>query len=545
MAAIWVWFGLALVAQPVWAHAYIVRSSPTLDQVLPHAPSQVVLWFDEPVQATANDLVVLDSSGHRVDAGDGHIHPQQPQEFLCTLKPGLPNGLYTIQWRVISADGHPVEGAIPFRIGTGPAPSLAQANTSGYLPGPGMILTRWLLYTGLAGYLGGIWVSQVVLPAALRNSPRVQQRLLRLLWGAWMVLVLAVLASLPLQAHLDTGLPWGRVLQWGELQITLANPHFGNLWFAELLAVLLLGPVTYVQGDGFGRWTGLAGAVLGALLLGIKAATGHAVASPQPVLAGVMDGLHLAAASIWVGGLTGLVLLWRDLTAAHSLIPSLRRFSLWALACVIVVAGTGMYSALLHIPTWYALTHSAYGHTLLLKLALFVLMLLLAAGHVWQTWRTSAQPAAKPPALRRSLAGETVTGLLVLGVAAVLTNLPTAEANPGPVVASQVLPGGVEARLQITPNLAGRNQFEVHLALPGGRPDTDVQQVTLTFTSLDMDMGVQTTRLTPAAAGVYRTDGVYLTMSGRWLVHLDVLTTSWQTLSGDFRILTGSPLASS
>ncbi|MCL6592678.1 MAG: FixH family protein [Alicyclobacillus sp.] len=545
LAAAWTWGTMTWSAPPVSAHAYIVRSIPALDQVLPQAPGQVELWFDEPVQASASDLVVLDANGHRADQGDGHINPQQPQELVCSLQPNLPNGLYTVQWRVISADGHPVEGAIPFRIGTGPAPSAAAATTHGYLPGPGMILTRWLWYAGMALYLGGLWLGMGGLPNALRTTAAVQQRLLRLLWGAWLMQLLAVLASLPLQAHLDTGLPWLQTLQWGQLQITLANPRFGNLWFVQLLAVLLLGPVTYLLEDGWRWWTGLAGGGLGAALLVTKAIASHAADSPQPTLAMTMDALHLAAASVWVGGLSGLALLWRSSIPRHTGVSCLRRFSPWALGSVVVLASTGLYSALQHIPTWYALTHTAYGHTLLSKLALFAVMLLLAARHALLSWRAQTAATKKQPVGFGSLAGEAGTGLVILAIAALLANLPTAEANPGPVAQSQVLPGGIRASLHIAPNLAGRDQFEVDLALPNGQPDTDVQQVTLTFTSLDMDMGVQTARLTPAAPGVYKTEGVYLTMSGHWQVHLNVLTKSWQTLDGDFHIQTGSPLASS
>ncbi|MBX5437837.1 MAG: FixH family protein, partial [Alicyclobacillaceae bacterium] len=68
-----------------------------------------------------------------------------------------------------------------------------------------------------------------------------------------------------------------------------------------------------------------------------------------------------------------------------------------------------------------------------------------------------------------------------------------------------------------------------------------VQQVTLTFTSLDMNMGDDTVRLRPAGPGVFETEGMYLTMAGRWNVHLHVLTGSLTDVDLDFRIVTGVP----
>ena len=55
-----------------------------------------------------------DTSGKRVDLKDAHIDKNKTIRSRIKRKPQ--NGLYSIQWKAISADGHPIQGVIPFRI---------------------------------------------------------------------------------------------------------------------------------------------------------------------------------------------------------------------------------------------------------------------------------------------------------------------------------------------------------------------------------------------------------------------------------------------
>ncbi|GAA3321436.1 hypothetical protein GCM10020331_037270 [Ectobacillus funiculus] len=65
------------------------------------------------------------------------------------VKSNIPDGAYSIHWKVISADGHPIQGVIPFHIGTaGENSNASQAHTTGYIPKLDMLIERGLLYTG-------------------------------------------------------------------------------------------------------------------------------------------------------------------------------------------------------------------------------------------------------------------------------------------------------------------------------------------------------------------------------------------------------------
>ncbi|WP_368941803.1 copper resistance protein CopC, partial [Bacillus cereus] len=109
---------IILIPQSASAHAYVVKSNPTENETLKKAPSVVKIEFDEDIQISSfNTLYVRDTSGKRVDLKDAHIDKKNKKLLEAGLKENLKNGLYSIQWKAISADGHPIQGVIPFRIG--------------------------------------------------------------------------------------------------------------------------------------------------------------------------------------------------------------------------------------------------------------------------------------------------------------------------------------------------------------------------------------------------------------------------------------------
>ncbi|MBX6351946.1 MAG: FixH family protein [Thermoflavifilum sp.] len=534
-----------------WAHAYVVKSSPAPGQVLRSAPSEVQVWFDEPIASPLDTLTVAGSSGQRVDQGNAHVDPADPRLLEVSLRPNLPDGLYTATWHVISADGHPVSGVIPFQVGQAPA-GMVHANPvlQSYVPGPVAILQRTALYVGTLGLFGYLVLTAWVLPAPVREQWHGREG--RVIWLLWALLLVAVLTSLPLQVHVDLGVPWTAALNPAQMRVLLGTT-FGVLWFVQLLLTAVLANVF-----GWRRMLPKTTAHVLALLLiaGVvvtKALTAHAAATDVPVLAVTLDVLHMLAAGTWVGGLLALVhVVWRllrgaDDEAGNQVWEVLRRFTPVGLAAVGVIGVTGVFAALLQIPTVYALTHTTYGRTLLVKLALFAVMLGFALYHALRAQLAAAPGQAaeleqgrSPRGIRGTLVAEWLVGIAVFIVTALLTNLPPAQANPGPVHVARSL-GQDEFTLSITPNIAGSNHFTVQVEDANGRPVTDLQQVTLTMRSLDMDMGTVTVRLPQVSPGVYEATGLYLTMAGRWDVQLQALTADFQQLNADVEIHVGEP----
>lgn len=121
--------GLAL-APPAAAHDSLVASDPTVDAVLGSAPSDVSLTFSGELLDVGATVMVVDSAGT-----DHAGAPVVDGPRLTTPLGALPDGSYTVRWRVVSSDGHPISGLIPFVVGspsmTPPAAATPAPDASG------------------------------------------------------------------------------------------------------------------------------------------------------------------------------------------------------------------------------------------------------------------------------------------------------------------------------------------------------------------------------------------------------------------------------
>jgi methionine-rich copper-binding protein CopC len=100
------------VAWPVWAHAELVASEPAPGATVPAGLRTLTLTFNEPV-AEGSQVVVYAEQFQPV-AG---VHTLAAGPVLtASLDSGLGQGLYTVQWRAVGTDGHPVEGSYQFAV---------------------------------------------------------------------------------------------------------------------------------------------------------------------------------------------------------------------------------------------------------------------------------------------------------------------------------------------------------------------------------------------------------------------------------------------
>lgn len=111
-------------ATPALAHNTLTSSDPAKDAAIEVAPDKVTLTFDQAVQAGGSDRVINQVV---VNGPGGTQWVKGPVEadgnvVTAALEPLGPKGEYKIGYRVLSADGHPVSGEIPFTLtkaGTG------------------------------------------------------------------------------------------------------------------------------------------------------------------------------------------------------------------------------------------------------------------------------------------------------------------------------------------------------------------------------------------------------------------------------------------
>lgn len=103
---------LTLAAGPAAAHSKEQATVPADGAVLATSPETVTMNFDMPLRVTL--IALRDDTGadHAVTRTD---NMQPVSDFRATL-PTLAAGRYTVEWRGLAADGHPMQGQFSFDI---------------------------------------------------------------------------------------------------------------------------------------------------------------------------------------------------------------------------------------------------------------------------------------------------------------------------------------------------------------------------------------------------------------------------------------------
>jgi copper resistance protein C len=114
------------------AHASLVGASPADGATVTAAPRQVTLTFDEPVREPAV-IIVTDPQGRRVDRGGAQLLNDVLRVDLAPL--AVP-GRYTVAFRVLSDDGHPVAEALSFAYRAGGTAATGGSGATGGAASP-------------------------------------------------------------------------------------------------------------------------------------------------------------------------------------------------------------------------------------------------------------------------------------------------------------------------------------------------------------------------------------------------------------------------
>jgi copper resistance protein C len=99
------------------AHAHLVRAIPAVDGTVQTPPSEVTLRFNEKLEAKFSSVVVRDSTGKQVDKGGGSVDKGDRTLMRVQLQQPVVPGVYKVEWKVMSADTHKVDGSFTFKVG--------------------------------------------------------------------------------------------------------------------------------------------------------------------------------------------------------------------------------------------------------------------------------------------------------------------------------------------------------------------------------------------------------------------------------------------
>lgn len=468
-------------ATPAAAHAALTGTDPAEGSVVQEAPQAVSLTFSEAVQLSDDAIRVLDPDGNDVTKG-GAAHADGNSKTATTaLRPGLPDGTFTVVWKTVSADSHPISGAFTFSVGK-PSKTTVAVSEAGEDNGSAKALYDTGRYVAYAGFV--LLVGGAVFAGVCGGRGRVVRRVAS---AGWALLFAATVALLLLRGPY-TGADFGldsvrdvletrpgtallsRLLLLGAAAVVLAvlfgvygRENAPGAKGARAKAAARVGGAGADEGaeadtgraagadagsaaaggpdaagpaaadraaDDAARNRDLAiglGLGGGVVAVGLAATWGmaeHASTGIQPWLAVPMSMVHLLAVAVWLGGLTSLMLSLRLGPRVPSYV--IRRFSRLALTSVTVLAVTGLYQAWRGLGTWGALTDTTYGQLLLVKLGL--VSVLITAG--WTSRRWTQRLAGSGLSAGAEPAGATAEAPLVHAAA-------TAEADAGAASGSE------------------------------------------------------------------------------------------------------------
>ncbi|MET7575165.1 copper resistance protein CopC [Streptomyces sp. NPDC005492] len=559
------------------AHAALETTDPADGSVLKSAPRSVTLTFSESVTLLDDSFRVYDPDNRRVETSSAHHAKDAGDTASVTLPAKLGTGTFTVAWRVVSADSHPVSGAFTFSVGKPSATTtpITTAPNEDPLTGSLYDIARYFAYVAAALLIGTATFATLCRPPdpTVLNKP--------ILTG-WWTLLASTIALLILRAPYEAGTALTTAFDPTALPRTLTTRP--GLALAARLLLLAATAVFLLRLRGRERWGRVTlgtGAVLSVALALTWASAEHASAGIQVPVAMTSAVLHLLAMAVWLGGLTALLtVLYRspDLDAAP-----VARFSRLAFASVTVLVVTGVYQSWRGLGSWNALTDTSYGRILLVKLGAVVL--LLAAAGWSRRWtarltetevrlqlpelvRTGAETkaadamtteAATTPddgsqdryrrGLRRSVLCEVAVGVTVLVITTLLTTtLPgraSAEAQqtatPAGVPAASVtmVPfrvGNAGGKVQITldPGRVGQNSVEAVVYGPDGGFAT-VPELRLSFTLPTQKIGPLDANIKDEG-GYWGTNTLNLPIAGTWTMKVTIRTTDVDQVSVERRV---------
>nr|WP_253300369.1 copper resistance protein CopC [Paenibacillus lautus] len=96
-----------------WAHSKLETSTPAADAKLTESVQEVSLSFNENIDENLSTLKIKNAQGESVEVAEVKINQNT---MLGTLAAPLPSGSYTVEWKIVGGDGHPVDGTYAFEV---------------------------------------------------------------------------------------------------------------------------------------------------------------------------------------------------------------------------------------------------------------------------------------------------------------------------------------------------------------------------------------------------------------------------------------------
>lgn len=505
-----------ILAPSAQAHAALRSADPPVNGHADVGVAIVEVRFTEAVERQYTSLDIVNLHGESVAAGSVEFDAASTNVIRLPVTP-LKDGIYTVNWRALSADGHTVRGGYLFSVGNATikyAPPAQAADESQYTLANAARegVPKAAYYAGLFLALGAPLFLLVV--ARDEVTPRRS------------VLVPALVATVGALAAL-LGLAFLTSRTDASLAQAIATDA-GRSY--ALRAVFLLVSAAVLAAAGLTRNAGgrrvelvIALALAAASLVATTQGSHAASVKDGRELAILLDGAHLLMGAVWVGGVaTFLLILPQDAERAARL---LRRFSPIALTSVLILLATGTLASLRSIPAWNVLWTQDYGRLVSLKTLLLVVLIGFGAAYQRVLAPRLERRTTSPRTFRRALAAEALVMALVLVAAGTLAStapprqgVEEGTQGPGLYYEAEKTTAKTHVILQIQPNPPSvgpaRILVTLHPLTSGGIPNQT--QVALKLTPPGQKETDQNLIMNKTGPTEWTRDDVTFTEAGAW-----------------------------
>jgi copper transport protein len=512
---------VCLPASPAFAHAGLESSIPAPSSVLTESPPDIVLDFDEPVEAGLSSIEVYDSNAAAIEVGEAVASAGDDSVVIASI-PDLDDGVYAVVWRVASVDGHIVTGSFSFSIGVGGG--AAADDLLDQLAGHAGVdravrrtadVARFAVYVGLILLLGVGVFAMMAPPGIAFTGAR-----LRLMTAGWIALL------------------FGGAIGFGAYAATAVNGSVGDMFspsawarvdgtstgqwsLVRLAAAVLLGALVVRRASNRAHWWRMAAVVAGVAAIVSLPASGHPSAATPRALWVPIGAVHLGAIVIWMGGLALFSLGGRWWMSDPNGDPLVRRFSRVATVVVPIVVGTGALQTIELAGGIDELTSTTWGRSLLVKLSIVSVVIAMGAVSRWMVHNAGIA------SIRRIVFAEAALGVAVLAVTAGLVSQPPRAEVESRVFNTTLAQSGLIADITVTPGRVGAN--EVHLVLtPSGGSLTPVASVTARVSLPERELPAAPVTIAADGPNHY-TGSATLPFAGDWTLEVIVEVTPGNT----------------
>lgn len=533
---------LTLTTLPGLSQAASAVAWPAANASLSTSPSRIAV----PVSGAGGrgTVELLNASGQRVASLRAAV---RAGVLRATLHQRLRPGVYTIAWHAPGAD--PAIGTYGFSIENGTGPALVNdASPPAALNPLWMGLPRFFAFAFEMTMIGTLALRFLVTRRAVREYGEralpvdgpIERRLLQTAAISGVLFIPAYLSQLTVESY-DSETPAGfwAMIQPSRIWTYLTTQPDGHVWEARILLALLCaillapaGVATLRKGWTTGRRDSRIMAL--ALVAGVAELLARVIPTETPpnwareIFTQLLDFGHLTAASVWVGGLVALTLLAVSVRGVNVEAPSLwgsflKRFSLVATVCVVVMVLTGLWTYWLHVGAPKLLVHTLYGETLLVKLLLVVgLVALGAVNQLWLLPRVQALRAVGGgdgkvmrqtiKHFRKVLAVEAAIGLAILFVVPQLASSARNQAfqQAGGALTAYANTDAGQVSLRRSGLEPGLTDYDIRL--PGGVAGA----VEVSFSPPRPGLAPITTPAIQIGDGRYRVTGIDTPIAGTW-----------------------------